>query len=66
MNYLNDHTFKSRISRAYHVENHEKAKQSLVAIHTNFQKINISAANLLLEGMEETLTLNRLGMHELF
>lgn len=56
--------FKGKIQRAYSEPIYEEAKIRLFAIRDELKKINLSAANSLEEGMEETLTIHRLGLLE--
>jgi len=69
ISYLNEEQgkiYKSRIQSAYKEPEYETAKQRLLEIHADLKKINYSAANSLMEGLEETLTLHRLGLsHQL-
>lgn len=58
--------FKVRIQNAYREPDYPKAKTALMEIHRELEKINISAANSLLEGLEETLTLQKLGVAQIF
>lgn len=54
--------FRSRMQSAYREPNYQMAKARLYEIKNDLQKINRSAANSLEEGLEETLTLHRLGL----
>ncbi len=54
--------FKSRLQSAYKEPTYEGAKARLIEIKNDLHKINRSAANSLSEGLEETLTLHRLGL----
>jgi len=56
--------FKGRIDRAHKHPDYETAKSALRALHTELLKVNRSAARSLIEGLEETLTLQRLGVYE--
>lgn len=63
--YLNDRDaeyFGRELSNAYNAVDHESAKEGLNKIHSQLKKINISSAESLLEGLEETLTLHKLGL----
>ena len=53
-----------RIRTAYGMRDHEQAKAQLLKIVAWLQEINPSAASSLKEGLEETLTLHRLGLPE--
>jgi putative transposase len=58
--------FKKKLNKAYNSETYEEAKSELEKIYIELRRININAANSLSEGLEETLTLHRLELHELF
>lgn len=58
-----DH-YRGKLQRAYLEPNYEIAKSKLLEIRDELRKINISAANSLTEGLEETLTLHKLGLAE--
>ena len=66
--YLNkseQEVYRKRLQRAYGTnKSYEDAKEALMKIHSELLRLNRSAANSLLEGMEETLTLHRLGVFE--
>jgi len=65
VSYLNEKdtpVFRSRLQAAYRETDYEHAKTSLVEIFNDLNKINRSAANSLKEGLEETLTMHRLGL----
>ena len=69
VSYLNERdqkTYRRRLNKAYHADTYEEAKQQLLTIKTELEVINRSAAKSLKEGLEETLTLHRLGLIELF
>lgn len=51
-----------RLSHAYDLIGHQEAKQALQQIHRELMGVNPSAARSLEEGLEETLTLHRLGV----
>lgn len=53
-----------RMSQAYNENDEQKARKGLVALVDQLQKINPSAAKSLLEGLEETLTVQRLHLPE--
>lgn len=57
--------WRQRLTHAYHRPTYAEAKAALEKLHTELEDINQSAANSLLEGMEETLTLHRLGVYPL-
>jgi len=53
---------KKRLQRAYQQPELAKARKELMAILKDLEQRNISAMNSLDEGLEETLTLHRLGV----
>lgn len=53
------------LQKAYERPTYKEAKQRLLAIHAKLSRINESAARSLEEGLEETLTLHRLGLFPL-
>ena len=57
-------TWRSRLQRAYQETTYEAAKQRLTDLHAELQQINRRAARSLQGGLEETLTLHRLGLFE--
>jgi len=57
-------TYRRRLQRAYDEPTYDQARAALYEVHTDLSKLNRSAANSLLEGLEETLTLHRLGIIE--
>jgi len=58
--------FKRKLSAAYEKPSYAKAKTALQRIRAELAEVNASAAASLDEGLEETLTLHRLGLfHEL-
>jgi hypothetical protein len=50
--------------RAYQESTYEAAKERLTDLHAELQQINRRAARSLQEGLEETLTLHRLGLFD--
>ena len=60
-----DH-YKKRINKAYRVDNYLEAKRNLTEIIEDLKIENLGASRSLLEGLEETLTLNRLNLIEYF
>ncbi len=56
--------FRKNLQKAYEQKSYGKAKQKLYTIRKELQLINESAVRSLEEGMEETLTLHRLGLFE--
>jgi putative transposase len=57
-------TWRSRLQRAYEEPTYEAAKERLTDLHAELQQINRRAARSLQEGLEETLTLHRLGLFD--
>ena len=57
-------TWRSRLQRAYEETTYEAAKQRLTDLHAELQQINRKAARSLQEGLEDTLTLHRLGLFD--
>ena len=58
--------YRKQINTAYRSQNYKEAKQQLLTIKSELEKKNLSAARSLQEGFEETLTLHRLGLIDLF
>jgi len=58
--------FRNKLQTAYQIQTYKHAHEQLMEIHQELIPVNRSAANSLLEGLEETLTLQRLGLHMLF
>jgi transposase-like protein len=56
--------YRGRLQRAYNEPEYETAKRKLLEIRDELKKINRSAAHSLEEGLEETLTMHRLGLVE--
>ena len=54
--------WRRRLQRAYSRETYSEARQALMELHGELEERNQSAARSLLEGLEETLTLHRLGV----
>jgi len=66
--YLNETdkvSYRRKLQKAYQLSDYDEAKGALMEIHTELGRINRSAANSLLEGLEETLTLQKLGVYDL-
>lgn len=57
--------FRGKLNAAYAMTGYEGAKSALHAVQRELEQINPSAARSLEEGMEETLTLHRLGVSEI-
>jgi len=69
ISYLNDNQkdkYSKEIQKAYNEEDYETAKEKLLEIRNTLEKINKNAANSLMEGLEETLTLKRLNLDTYF
>jgi putative transposase len=56
--------FRSKLQAAYEKPTYEEAEEALGKIHKELRILNQSAAASLEEGLEETLTLHRLGLFE--
>ena len=56
--------YRRRLQQAYQKGDYAEAKADLIEIHAELERLNRSAARSLLEGLEETLTLHRLGLFE--
>jgi len=54
--------YRRRLKKAYRKTTYNEAKSALEMIHHELSEINQSAADSLSEGLEETLTLHRLGL----
>jgi transposase-like protein len=57
-------TIRGALQRAYSEPDYRKAKQRLQSIGKDLKPINKTAYNSLMEGLEETLTIQRLGLHQ--
>lgn len=53
-----------RMTQAYNEKDEAKARKQLLTLAEQLEKINPSAAKSLLEGLDETLTVQRLGLPE--
>ena len=65
MSYLNEAeqtVFRRRLQDAYNKTTYKEATTALKQIYRDLEKINLSAANSLLEGLDETLTIHELGL----
>jgi len=63
--YLNENQqkyFRLKLQSAYEEPSYEKAKVKLMEIYNELLNVNRSAAQSLLEGLEETLTVHKLGL----
>ena len=58
--------FKSKYHKALELERYQEAKGALLDMVNELKKINLSAANSLSEGLEELLTLHKLGLNQEF
>jgi putative transposase len=56
--------FRKKLREAYSDSDYNEALKKLLSIGNELEKINHSAANSLREGLEETLTLHKLGVAE--
>ncbi len=54
--------YRRKLQAAYEQPTYAKAKAALTRVRTELTKLNASAVNSLDEGLEETLTLHRLGL----
>lgn len=69
LKYLNEDDqkiYKRRLNKAYQSDTYEDAREQLEQIVHDLELLNLSAARSLSEGLEETLTLHRIGLKELF
>jgi transposase-like protein len=57
--------WRQRLTHAYDRPTYAEASAALGKLHAELENINQSAAKSLLEGLEETLTLHRLGLYPL-
>lgn len=55
-------TYKRKLNKAYSTEDYQEARYQLEDIIEELRHINIYASNSLKEGLEETLTIHRLGL----
>jgi len=58
--------WKRKLLAAWKIDDYAKARNQLMEYERELRSINPSAAQSLLEGLEETLTLQKLGMNALF
>ena len=56
--------FRKKLQKACRQKSYKQVKQELTSIRKELNLLNQSAVNSLDEGLEETLTLHRLGMFE--
>ena len=57
--------WRQRLQRAYNRPTHDEASSALDQLHAELEDRNQSAASSLAEGLDETLTLHRLGVYGL-
>jgi transposase-like protein len=55
-------SWRTRLKRAMEIEDYDKAKEALLKLHKELRLMNESAATSLLEGLDEILTLQKLGL----
>jgi len=53
---------KRKLNKVYQKTNYKEANQAVNLLHQELRRINQSAASSLMEGLEETLTLHKLGL----
>ena len=58
--------YRRKLQTAYREDDYRKAHEKLQQIKTELEQVNVSAANSLCEGMQETLTLQKLGINQWF
>lgn len=58
----NQEKYRRKLTSAYRKEAYAEAKAELEKIHSELEEININAAASLEEGLEETLTIHKLGV----
>jgi transposase-like protein len=56
-------TWRQRLQRAYNRPTYDEASSALDQLHAELEERNQSAASSLAEGLDETLTLHRLGVY---
>lgn len=54
--------FRRRLQGCYAKTTYKEARADLEHLHRELENVNMSAANSLMEGLEETLTIHRLGL----
>jgi len=59
-------TYRAKLQHAYRNQIYDQAKNELLDIADQLRTINVQATKSLLEGLEETLTLQRLGLIRTF
>ncbi len=69
VSYLPKHlqpAWRAKLQQAYRQPTYDAAQAALQRLHTELRRLNEDAARSLAEGLEETLTLHRLGLAERF
>jgi len=69
LSYLNEigqEHYRRRLNKAYGCDNYQEAKDQLQSIIRDLKAVNLSASRSLEEGLEETLSLHRLGLIDTF
>lgn len=69
LKYLNENKqdhYRKRINKAYRADDYDEARKLIKEIINDLRTDNLSASRSMEEGMEETLTLHRLGLVEDF
>jgi transposase-like protein len=56
--------YRRKLQQAYQAEDYPEAKSALINIGQELRKLNLQSYNSLMEGLEETLTLHKLGLRE--
>ncbi|HET7108782.1 MAG TPA: transposase [Candidatus Acidoferrum sp.] len=56
------HAVKFQMRASYSATDYEEAKEALLKLHDHLMTVNVSAARSLAEGLEDTLTVHRLGV----
>jgi putative transposase len=67
VSYLNESLqveYRKMLQDAYHISDYKEAKARLMEIASKLKSINLNSYNSLMEGLEETLTLHQLGLHQ--
>ncbi|MHB8931217.1 MAG: transposase, partial [Melioribacteraceae bacterium] len=57
--------YRGKLQRAYNEPDYETSKRRLLEVRDELKRINRTAANSLEEGLEEILTIHRLGLVEI-
>lgn len=56
--------YRRQLQSAYQIPDYHQAKAALMRLATELKPINVQSHNSLMEGLEETLTLHRLGLRD--